>query len=148
MVLILLVIIFLMSTAATTSATTSANSHFYRAYLRGSREVPGPGDPDGVGRALLGLNVRLAKICYELTARKILLPATGAHIHVGTSSQSGDIVVSLNPPNANGVSRGCVNAPRSLIRMIRNNPSKYYVNIHTTDFMGGAIRGQIMFPQS
>jgi hypothetical protein len=41
------------------------------------------------------------------------------------------------------MSGGCVSAARDLIKTIRMNPSNYYVNVHTTDFPDGAIRGQL-----
>jgi hypothetical protein len=36
-----------------------------------------------------------------------------------------------------------VSAPRATIKAIKKNPSGYYVNIHTSDFPAGAIRGQL-----
>ncbi len=111
--------------------------------LTGAAEVPGPGDADGRGTATIRLNQGQGKVCFFLTASNITLPATGAHIHVGASTASGAIVVTLTPPDATGVSFGCVSASRDLIAAIRKNPSNYYVNIHTTDFTAGAIRGQL-----
>jgi hypothetical protein len=113
------------------------------ATLTGAAEVPGPGDPDGRGTATIRLNQGQGKVCFVLTASNITLPATGAHIHVGSSTSSGGVVVALTPPDATGTSAGCASAQRSLIRAIRKNPSNYYVNIHTTDFPDGAIRGQL-----
>ncbi len=49
----------------------------------------------------------------------------------------------LVAPNASGVSFGCVSASADVIAAIRANPSNYYVNVHTTDFPDGAIRGQL-----
>jgi hypothetical protein len=113
------------------------------ATLTGAAEVPGPGDANGTGTATLRLNQGRGKVCFVLTASNITLPATGAHIHVGASTVAGDVVVPLTPPDASGISGGCVNAPRATIKAIRKNPSNYYVNIHTSDFPAGAIRGQL-----
>jgi hypothetical protein len=111
--------------------------------LTGAAEVPGPGDPNGTGTATIRLNQGRGKVCFVLTASNITLPATGAHIHVGTATQAGSVVVALVPPDATGMSGGCVDAPRATIKAIRKNPSNYYVNVHTTDFSAGAIRGQL-----
>lgn len=113
------------------------------ATLTGAAEVPGPGDPDGRGTALIRLNPGQGKVCFVLRVSNITLPAIGAHIHVGTRTEFGAVVVALVPPNTTGISFGCVNASRTLIDAIRKTPSNYYVNVHTTDFTNGAIRGQL-----
>jgi hypothetical protein len=113
------------------------------ATLTGAAEVPGPGDSNGTGTATIRLNQGRGKVCFVLTASNITLPATAAHIHVGTAGTAGDPVVTLAPPDATGMSGGCVDAPKATIRAIRKNPSNYYVNVHTTDFSAGAIRGQL-----
>jgi hypothetical protein len=122
---------------------TRAGGRPLTATLTGAAELPGPGDPDGRGTATIRLNQGQGKVCFVLTASNITLPAIGAHIHVGSSTEFGAIVVALTPPDATGISGGCVSAQRDLIATIRKNPSNYYVNIHTTDFTAGAIRGQL-----
>jgi hypothetical protein len=62
---------------------------------------------------------------------------------VGTATVAGPVVVPLTPPDATGSAAGCVNVARTLVRAILTNPSGYYVNVHTTDFPNGAIRGQL-----
>ncbi len=114
-----------------------------RATLTGTAEVPGPGDSDGRGTATIRLNQGQGKVCFVLTASNITLPAAAAHIHVGGSTVAGPVVVGLTAPDATGTSFGCVSATRDLIAAIRMNPSNYYVNVHTSDYPAGAIRGQL-----
>lgn len=115
----------------------------------GNAEVPDPGDPDGFGAAEIKINVRQEKACFTLVALDITLPAAAAHIHRGAEGVAGDIVVFLEPPvevgnSGVGLATGCArNEPRPLLREIKNNPAQFYVNVHTTDFPGGAIRGQL-----
>jgi hypothetical protein len=115
------------------------------ALLTGAAEVPGPGDPDGVGVAgILGFP-RIGAICFRILVRNITLPATGAHIHSGAAGVAGPIVVSLTAPDASGTSAGCVTGvDPALVSQILMHPDQYYVNVHTSDFPAGAIRGQLM----
>jgi hypothetical protein len=110
--------------------------------LSGAEEVP-PADPDGTGFARLTLNSGLGEVCWTITASDITLPATAAHIHAAPAGENGDIVVTLSPPDENGNASGCTSADRGLVKDIRKNPAQYYVNVHTTDYPGGAIRGQL-----
>lgn len=111
--------------------------------LTGAAEVPGPGDPDGTGSAHLTLNQGQGEVCFHIEVQDIMLPATGAHIHVGAVDEAGPVVVPLIPPDESGSSSGCVEADKDLIKDIRQNPENYYVNVHTTDFPPGAVRGQL-----
>lgn len=109
--------------------------------LTGAAEVPGPGDPDGSGTAELTLNPGLGEICYTLTVADIV-PATAAHIHVGTSDVAGPVVVPLEPPTT-GESSACAEVDPALIRAILKNPENYYVNVHNAEYPAGALRGQL-----
>jgi len=111
--------------------------------MRGAAEVPGPGDPDGTGTASLRLNPGQQQVCFELQVANITLPAIGAHIHRGSVTQAGPVVVALTPPDASGTSSGCATADRDLVREIIQNPEAFYVNVHTSDFPAGAVRGQL-----
>ena len=83
-------------------------------------------------------------VCFRLTVRNIKLPAAGAHIHRGAAGANGPIVVQFVAPGASGVSAGCTTGvAASLIQEIAANPAGFYVNVHTTDFPGGAIRAQL-----
>ena len=110
--------------------------------LTGAAEVPGPGDPDGTGRAVIRLNQGQGEVCFELTVSNIA-PATAAHIHSGAAGVAGDVVVTLTPPPTDGSSKGCVSASADLIKDIRQNPGNFYVNVHNADFPDGAVRGQL-----
>jgi CHRD domain len=111
--------------------------------LTGAVEVPGPGDPDGAGSATIRLRAGQGEICFQLAVQNITLPAAAAHIHEGAAGVSGPVVVTLTAPDAAGMSSGCVNVPRTLVADILANPAGYYVNVHTSDFADGAVRGQL-----
>jgi CHRD domain-containing protein len=111
--------------------------------LTGAAEVPVPGDPDGRGTATITVNPGQEEVCWAIEAEEIDLPATGAHIHEGAVGEFGDVVVPLTPPDATGVSSGCAEVSREVALDILKNPEDYYVNVHTTLFPAGAIRGQL-----
>ena len=67
---------------------------------------------------------------------------TAAHIHRGAAGTNGPPVVTLDAPDDND-SDDCDTADDALVDAIRANPSAFYVNVHTTDYPNGAIRGQI-----
>lgn len=102
------------------------------------------GDPDGAGVAELDINADKQEVCWDLSVQRITLPATAAHIHKAPAQTRGDIVVTLSPPNASGTAAGCAaNLDAALLTDIVKNPTNYYVNVHTTDFAPGALRGQL-----
>jgi hypothetical protein len=115
------------------------------AFMTGAAEVPGPGDADGVGLAAVIGFPNLRAVCFRIFVRDITLPATLAHIHDGATGVSGPPVVTLTPPDATGMSSGCVrDVDTALIADINANPAEYYVNVHNADFPAGAVRGQLM----
>jgi hypothetical protein len=121
------------------------------ATLKGANEVPGPGDPDGRGRAFVGLAGDRA--CFALEWSGIGAP-TAAHIHDGRAGVAGPVVVLFFQPGTNAASlpgtlssvAGCVDVDPALARRIAARPRDWYVNIHTADFPAGAIRGQLHRP--
>jgi hypothetical protein len=110
-----------------------------KAGLTGEKEVPGPGDDDGSGRAVV--KVFEEKVCYRITVENIE-PAAAAHIHLGLRGEAGPVVAPLKPPT-DGSSWGSVEIPRALSLELREHPGRYYVNVHNKPFPGGAVRGQL-----
>ncbi len=111
------------------------------ASLTGANEVPGPGDPDGTGTAVVSVKPSSQRLCFELSVDNIA-PATAAHVHDGPAGVAGPVVVTLTPPS-DGSSEGCVTADKTLLKDIKKNPAEYYVNVHNAEFPAGAVRGQL-----
>jgi hypothetical protein len=128
------------ATAQSSDGSDLALPTVLRAEMTGGQEVPGPGDPDGFGRATIIL-IPPDTICYVLTAQHIE-PATAAHIHEAPPGDFGPVVVPLDPPTF-GVSSDCTSADPALVANIAANPAEYYVNVHNEDYPAGAIRGQL-----
>lgn len=109
--------------------------------LSGAAEVPGPGDPDGFGIAVLQARPDAGRLCYVLNVKRIE-PATAAHVHIGAAGVAGPVVINLEPPS-NGSTRACTTADPALLRAIVADPAGYYVNVHNRPFPAGAVRGQL-----
>ena len=139
-------ILHMILVALTVLAFTSiaAGGRPFTTILTGEAEIPGPGDPDGSGTATITLNSGRGEVCWEIHVMDITLPAIGAHIHIiDPATGFGGVVVPLSPPDGTGHSSGCTTVDADLIKDIKKNPEMYYVNVHTTDYPGGALRGDL-----
>ena len=134
--------------AGASTAGTAGKVTRLAATLSGANEIPGPGDPDGRGKAVVRLSGTTA--CYLLEWSGIGAP-TAAHIHQGGAGVAGPVVVLFFQPGTNAASlpgtlssvAGCVDVDPALAGRIAASPRDWYVNIHTADFAAGAIRGQL-----
>lgn len=127
--------------ATVEEAVVEKTGKTYNADLTGAQE-PGGGDPDGSGRAEVTVADRLDQICYDVGGIRNIGTITAAHIHRGAPGVNGPPVLTLKPANEGGF-KGCESAPEWLQNAVQENFASYYVNIHTTDFPNGAIRGQL-----
>jgi len=120
--------------------------------LWGMFEVPTAGDPDGGGSVAITMtrpNTGGGDVCFQIDAGKITLPATKAGIFMGAPTEPGTLVLPLPAPDATGRATGCIkNVDRNLIKAIVTRPAKFFVNVITSDFPGGALRGQLIVPVS
>ena len=98
--------------------------------------------PDGSGKAEVSVAKNLDRICYDVHNIRGIGPITAAHIHEGATGVNGPPVITLTKAPEGGF-KGCVDAPEWLQDAMKANFSGYYVNIHTTDYPNGAIRGQL-----
>ena len=114
--------------------------------MSGSREAPGPGDDDGRGAFLITLDDIRTRLTFDVMVENIGTDYTGAHIHAGAVGVPGNVVVALMSDSvrfADGRLRGSVTIVPTLGADLAANPGNYYVNVHTTQFGSGAVRGQL-----
>lgn len=110
------------------------------ATMDGHGEVP-PGDPDGSGEFALWVDTAQNHVCYNLGVAGIAAP-TAAHVHKGGPGVSGPPVVRLDAPTTMH-SQNCTPVDGALAADLVAHPADYYVNVHTADYPGGAVRGQL-----
>ena len=119
-----------------------------------------PGDRNARGKAyVFGIDADAADrttLCYILTDFKNLAeldqaPGNGraAHIHKGARGENGPVVVNLAWPQ-DGQAGDCLSESTAgkflnggSVKDILANPQNYYVNVHNSEFPGGAVRGQL-----
>lgn len=112
----------------------------------GAAEVP-PGDPDGSGTASVMINTDTGQVCWEITAQNIAA-ATASHIHEGAAGVAGPVLINLDVDGFEGTTEGCIeDQDTAALERIIANPAGFYVNVHTGDFRGGAVRGQLAAAQ-
>ncbi|MFC4022461.1 CHRD domain-containing protein [Oceanobacillus longus] len=132
------------------------NDYFFISQLSGSQEVP-PVRTDADGLALFHVSSDQKKIIYRLAVHD-LRNMTQAHIHLGQRNINGPIVAFLFGPIDHGTStnnkviEGILTA-KDLVGPLMGKPlselvdlmsaGKTYVNVHTTQFPDGEIRGKI-----
>ena len=127
-------------TSAPGSPTPTAGVPFVTK-LVGVTETP-PNTSTATGTAKITVDVAHNQVCWDLSVQKLQGTVTGAHIHRGPAGKSGPIVLHLSSPTG-GSSHGCTGVGPPLARGIVKNPEAYYVNVHTTKFPDGEIRGQL-----
>ncbi|MFF8955810.1 CHRD domain-containing protein [Streptomyces sp. NPDC014894] len=130
------------------TAAASGPTAVYTARLLGANEVPVPGGPavdDPDGRATALITVRGDRITFTLRW-KGLVPSLG-HIHQGAAGQNGPLKVSLfgsaMPDSVDAAAGRVAVTDAALAERIRTDPAGYYVNLHSAEFPGGAVRGQL-----
>jgi hypothetical protein len=113
------------------------------ATLAGVTEGAQPGDPDGSGSATITLDPAAGTACWNMSASGIGT-VNQSHIHVGAAGVSGDVVVPLDVDGFDASTEGCTSSvAANTLQGIIDNPAGFYVNLHTTEFPAGAIRGQL-----
>ncbi len=129
----------------------------YRAILDDSYVVPNPTNSTASGETDFTMSSGGSTMHFSLYVKNIV-NVTAAHIHLGNASQNGPVIVPLflGPEKVGSftgtLAEGDITAAtltgqlagKSISDLISNiNSKKCYVNVHTTAFPGGEIRGQI-----
>lgn len=133
------------SGAGTTTTTDSKKVLF--AVMTGKKEVApdgtrGGGDTDG--RGTFSALIDGDQLCYGITVRDIEDPIA-AHIHRGRPNVAGPVVIPLTHPTTGspGTSSDCTTVTADQARALLRNSHRFYVNVHTDSFPGGAVRGHL-----
>jgi hypothetical protein len=155
-VLVSLVVITLVGS----TASAGNNGRTFTASLNGFNETP---SISTTGRGSFRLTINGSSISYRLTYSRLENPAAQAHIHFGDRDVAGGVIAFLcggggKPacPATGGTVTGTITAanvvgpndqgiePGSFAELVRAiRASHTYVNVHTSRFPAGEIRGEI-----
>ncbi|MGP9019279.1 CHRD domain-containing protein [Streptomyces sp. BR1] len=126
---------------------------YFVASLRGANEVPvagkpAVGDPDGA--ALEFVRIKGGTVTFAVKWRGTGRP-TMLHIHQGVRGVNGDVKVDFSGQlgsvtgggNWRRVAGSVTVKDAALLASLKNDPSGFYANLHTAEFPGGAVRGQL-----
>ncbi len=116
----------------------------FRTDLAGANEVCEDANAcggEGSGSATITLDADEDEVCYDISLEGVE-GVNASHIHEGEEGVAGDPVIDLTGLDDEGGS-ACVEADEGLIEEIIDDPSEYYVNVHTEDLPDGAARGQL-----
>lgn len=130
------------------AGTSYGQTRTFNVVLRGFEEVTAQGgDPDGFGSGTVTLNSATNTATWNILYGN-LDPVSDAHIHTGALGVGGGVVIPFGAGNTAGTLNtlsGSVVDPD--VTAVFNNPANFYVNVHTTAFAAGAIRGQVLVPE-
>ncbi|MFF3410159.1 CHRD domain-containing protein [Streptomyces sp. NPDC002742] len=119
------------------------------ASLRGAGEVPVQGGPavgDKDGAALEFIKVKGNKVSVAVTWRGTGRP-TSLHIHQGAKGTNGGVKIDfgglLDGIKGHSVVGTVEVDDAALLDTLKTDPGSFYANLHTTEFPGGAVRGQL-----
>jgi len=112
----------------------------FGAALDGTQEVP-PNPSPATANATISLNPN-GTITYNVTATGLIGALNNGHIHAAPFGANGPIDVALTVSGPNTLSG--TSAPLSSAAIARLQTQGAYVNMHTSAFPGGEIRGQIV----
>jgi hypothetical protein len=110
----------------------------FRTTLSGANEVPPRDTPAwGIGHATLDLDTKM--FTFEYTFDDLLAPQTAAHIHVGAPDVAGPVLYPLPMGSPSGLEQILTDMDIEQL-----TSGLWYVNVHSTLYPGGEIRGQFV----
>ncbi|HSI54864.1 MAG: CHRD domain-containing protein [Ramlibacter sp.] len=119
----------------------SQKMDIYEATLSSAQEVP-PNSSPARGMAELQMNTNTNVLHYKVTYSGLSGPATGGHIHgpAAAGANAGVVVPFTGNLNAQPVEGQVTITPTQYGDLAAG---LWYVNIHSAQFPGGEIRGQL-----
>jgi hypothetical protein len=129
--------------SSSSAAAPAAGMVTYTATLMPSEEVPPAANSKGQGTAEVSIDPKTNELSYTISYKGLTGPATMAHIHGPASPGSNAGVVVPFPGVTGGAEKASGKAKLTQAQYGDLAAGLYYVNVHTAQYPGGEIRGQL-----
>jgi len=121
--------------------SVTGRAEIFFAYLNGAQEVPAV-NTTARGYARIVLNQAAGTINYTIVFNGLQGTQNNAHIHTGSRTATGPVTINFGVVGGNsGTISGTANITPAQITTMRAHG--FYVNVHSSVFPGGEIRGQL-----
>ncbi len=101
-------------------------------------------DSEGTGLATFNLSKSGMEVNYRVVLDGLTEPAMMAHLHMAPAGTNGDVVVNLSDGIDGNVISGSFDPTEFDGLLEAMNAGEIYINVHTTNFPAGEVRGQLM----
>jgi hypothetical protein len=130
----------LASFAVMVAGSASAATEKFHATLTAASEVP-PSKSTGSGEATASLDTATHELTYDVTFTGFASDVTAAHIHgPAPEGKNAGVVVPLGNTPTSPIHGSAKLTPEQEKELVAG---MYYVNVHSKNNPGGAIRGQL-----
>ena len=136
------------------SSVSAPQSVTYISTMTGANERPTANMSAGTGTGTYVLSGNT--LTYTLTANGLSAAAIGSHLHIGGAAVAGPVLVGYSTAGVTSgqitsgsidlsqpVGTGSVTISGDSLRVLLNNGNAYS-NIHTSNYTGGEVRGQLI----
>lgn len=120
-------------------AGAAASAQTYNFPLSGLQEVPANASP-AVGQGTLIVNPVTFEYSLTVVYSGLTTPISAAHFHRAAFGVNGPVIINLGPQASPIINNGTFTASQYADLL----DELLYINIHTSTFPGGEIRGQIV----
>ena len=108
----------------------------YSVTLSGFKE----GSHNGSALGLVGINPTTDELCWKFTQLKNVKSPTVARLFRYTPGGTGRHGYLLGHSYKTS---GCIHQPAIILGLIESKPEQFFLNIHTAQYPGGAVRGPL-----
>jgi hypothetical protein len=126
------------------SAAATAQVTYYSAYLEPGQEVP-PTASTGHGWGIVRFDASSSSVTLFAWHTGLTSASIAAHMHQAPAGVNGGVIVGMSPITADTWAGSGVLTPAQVTALQSDG---MYLNVHTTVFGGGEIRGQVVKAKS